>query len=109
MPSTKSITKMGKFYPTIPKSVQPWILEQKMFIVGTAPLSSDGHVNVSPKGGEYFGIIDERTFWYMDLTGSGVETISHLNENSRITAMFMAFDGSPRILRLYGKGVLRHQ
>ena len=65
-------------------------------------------VNVSPKGGKYFGLIDDKTFWYMDLSGSGNETISHLHEpnNGRITIMFNAFDGPPRIVRLWGKGSL---
>jgi hypothetical protein len=35
---------------------------------------------------------------------SGVETISHIRENGRITIMFSAFDGAPRIVRLFGKG-----
>jgi len=77
-----------------------------MFWVATAPLSADGHVNVSPKGGPYFGLLDDRTFWYMDLTGSGNETISHLYEpkNGRITIMFNAFEGPPKIVRLFGTG-----
>ncbi|KAK3075360.1 hypothetical protein LTR53_001365 [Teratosphaeriaceae sp. CCFEE 6253] len=97
---------MGAFYETIPASLIKWILAQKVFWVASAPLSGDGHVNVSPKGGQYFGVIDERTFWYMDLTGSGNETISHLHEpgNSRITIQFNAFDGPPKIVRLWGKG-----
>ncbi|EXJ56587.1 hypothetical protein A1O7_06931 [Cladophialophora yegresii CBS 114405] len=47
-----------------------------------------------------------RQFWYMDLTGSGIETTSHLHEpgNGRITVMFNAFNGPPRILRIFGKG-----
>lgn len=97
---------MGAFYETIPESLMSWILKQKMFWVATAPLSGSGHINVSPKGGEYFGVIDERTFWYMELTGSGSETLAHLYErgNGRITIMFNAFDGPPRIVRLWGKG-----
>lgn len=62
---------MGVFYEAIPKSLFPWILAQKLFYVATAPLSAQGHINVSPKGGEYFGVDDERTFWYQELTGSG--------------------------------------
>jgi hypothetical protein len=98
---------MGVFYETIPKSQFKWILDQKLFWVGTAPLSASGHVNLSPKGGPYFGITDERTFWYMDLTGSGNETISHLHEkgNGRITIMFNGFEGPPKIIRLWGKGL----
>jgi hypothetical protein len=41
---------------------------------------------------------------YLDLTGSGNETAAHLRENGRITFMFCAFAGPPRILRLYGAG-----
>lgn len=98
---------MGVYYETIPNSLRGWILAQKMLWVGSAPLSPDGHINISPKGGEYFGIVDERTFWFMDLTGSGVETMSHLHEpgNGRIVVMFMAFEGPPRIIRIWGKGV----
>ncbi|KAK1752042.1 hypothetical protein QBC47DRAFT_64118 [Echria macrotheca] len=97
---------MGKFFETIPDSLIEWIREQKVFWVATAPLSASGHVNVSPKGGRYFGVLDSATFWYMDLTGSGNETISHLYEpgNGRITVMFNAFDGPPRIARLFGHG-----
>lgn len=97
---------MGAFFETISPSLIQWILEQQMFTVATAPLRGDGHVNVSPKGGKYFGVIDEKTFWYQELSGSGSETVSHLYEpgNGRITIMFNAFDGPPRILRLYGTG-----
>jgi hypothetical protein len=43
---------------------------------------------------------------YLDLTGSGNETAAHVTENGRITFMFCAFTGSPRILRLYGRGAV---
>lgn len=97
---------MGVFYEQIPDSLIKWILEQKMFWVATAPLAAAGHVNVSPKGGEFFGVIDNKTFWYMELTGSGTETLAHLYErgNARITVLFNAFDGPPKIARLFGKG-----
>lgn len=99
---------MGQFYETIPESLVKWILAQKVFWVATAPLSPEGHVNVSPKGGPYFGILDTKTFWYLDLSGSGNETISHLYEknNGRITVMFNAFEGPPRIVRLFGHGTV---
>lgn len=97
---------MGVFYETIPNSLFNWILAQKIFWVATAPLSGTGHVNVSPKGGPYFGLLDDKTFWYLDMTGSGSETISHIYEpgNGRVTIMFNAFEGPPRIVRLWGKG-----
>lgn len=35
---------------------------------------------------------------------SGAETIAHLRENGRITILFCAFEGPPRIVRLFGIG-----
>lgn len=75
-----------------------------MFFVASAPLSSDGHVNLSPKGLDTFRIVSPTRVAYADFTGSGVETIAHVRENGRMTIMFCAFDGSPNILRLYGRG-----
>jgi hypothetical protein len=98
---------MVQFFDEIPDHVLPWLLEQHMFSVATAPLSEDGHVNVSPKGVEgTFHIIDKNTVWYEDLTGSGIETIAHVRENRRITVLFQAFEGPPRICRLFGKGTI---
>ena len=75
-----------------------------MFFVGTAP-SDGGHVNVSPKGPiETLRVLDGRTVAYLDLVGSGAETIAHLRENGRIVIMLCAFEGGPRIVRLHGRG-----
>ncbi|HEY6531745.1 MAG TPA: pyridoxamine 5'-phosphate oxidase family protein [Acidimicrobiales bacterium] len=81
-----------------------WIEQQPAFFVATAPSGSGGHVNLSPKGYDTLRVIDDRTVAYLDLTGSGVETIAHLRENGRITLMLCAFTGPPRIVRLYGTG-----
>ena len=76
-----------------------------MFFVATAPRADDGHLNLSPKGlSGTFAVLDPRTVAYLDLTGSGVETIAHLRENGRIVVMFCAFEGPPRIVRLHGRG-----
>ena len=76
-----------------------------MFFVGTAPLSGDGSVNVSPKGmAGTFAVLTPRRVAYLDYTGSGAETIAHLRENGRIVLMFCAFDGPPKIVRLHGTG-----
>jgi len=97
---------MGVFYETIPDTLRTWLLTQHVFYVATAPLSSSAHINVSPKGGPYFGIPSASQFYYLDLSGSGIETIAHLHEpsNGRIVIMFNAFEGSPRIVRLWGRG-----
>jgi hypothetical protein len=72
---------------------------------GSPPSGSGGHVNLSPKGhGDTFTILDGRTVAYLDLTGSGAETVAHLRDNGRITLVLCAFSGPPRILRLYGQG-----
>ena len=96
---------MGKTYSSIDDHLASFINQQQMFFVATAPLSSDGLVNVSPKGLDgAFKILDETTVAYLDLTGSGVETIAHLKENGRITILFCGFSGAPNLLRLYGRG-----
>jgi len=78
-----------------------------MFWVASAPFSPDGHVNVSPKGlAGTLRILDCHKVWYEDCTGSGAETIAHLRENGRITILFHAFKGPPRIVRLFGKGTV---
>ncbi|MFK7933118.1 MAG: pyridoxamine 5'-phosphate oxidase family protein [Saprospiraceae bacterium] len=95
---------MGKIHASITDDLKDFVAEQKMFFVATAPLTADGFVNLSPKGLNAFRILDEKTVAYLDLTGSGAETIAHLSENQRITIMFCAFTGRPNILRFYGKG-----
>lgn len=95
---------MGKFYDHITPHHQAFIARQHIFFVASAPLSGDGHVNLSPKGLDSFRVLSPNRVAYLDLISSGNETSAHLLENGRITVMFCAFDGSPNILRLYGKG-----
>jgi hypothetical protein len=96
---------VGREYDVIDERWRDWIARQPLFFVGTAPRAEDGHVNVSPKGpGGTFRVLDERTVAYLDVIGSGAETIAHLRENGRIVVMFCAFDGPPKILRLHGRG-----
>jgi hypothetical protein len=80
-----------------------FIAEQPLFFVATAPSGDDGHVNVSPKGYDTFRVLDDTTVAYLDLTGSGAETIAHVRQNGRITIMFCSFDEKPLILRLFGQ------
>ncbi|KAG6887946.1 hypothetical protein C0992_010148 [Termitomyces sp. T32_za158] len=98
---------MVQYYDTIPDFLVPWIEEQKVFWVATAPLTGDGFVNVSPKGMTgTFHVVDASTVWYEDLTGSGIETVAHVRENRRITICFNAFEGPPRICRIYARGTV---
>ena len=96
---------MGREYEVIDDHWRGWIARQPLFFVGSAPLAGDGRVNVSPKGpGGSLRVLDDRTVAYLDVVGSGAETIAHLRENGRIVVMFCAFEGPPKILRLHGRG-----
>lgn len=96
---------MGKVFEQIDDRLRRWLIKQPLFFVATAPTSVDQLVNLSPKGSVgTFAVLDPHTVAYLDLTGSGIETIAHLRENGRIVLMFCAFDGPPKIVRLHGRG-----
>lgn len=95
---------MGKQYQTIDDAMQRWLMAQRLFFVGTAPLAADGHINLSPKGHDALRVLGPTQLAYLDLSGSGVETIAHLRENARIVIMLCAFEGPPRIVRFHGRG-----
>jgi hypothetical protein len=94
---------MGKVVECITAELKAFIEAQQVFFVASAPLSEDGHVNLSPKGLDCLRVLSPDRVAYLDLTGSGNETAAHALENGRITFMFCAFTGPPRILRLYGR------
>jgi hypothetical protein len=96
---------MARTYPVITDELRAFIEAQQVFFVASAPLAAEGHVNVSPKGLDCLRVLGPRRVAYLDLTGSGNETSAHIQENGRVTLMFCAFAGPPRILRLYGAGV----
>jgi hypothetical protein len=96
---------MATVFERIDEHQREWIAARELFFVGTAPLAADGRVNCSPKGPMgTFRVLDDHTVAYLDMVGSGAETVAHLRENGRIVVMFCAFDGPPRILRLHGRG-----
>jgi hypothetical protein len=96
---------MSTVYEGIDAAMAGWIEAQPLFFVATAPLAGDGLVNLSPKGtAGTFRVLDEHTFAYLDMLGSGVETQAHLRENGRVCVMLCAFDGKPNIVRLHGTG-----
>jgi len=95
---------MGKDHEQITDDDRGFIENQRLFFVSTAPLREQGHINLSPKGFDCFRVLSPARVGYLDIVGSGNETSAHLFENGRITFMFCAFDGRPKILRLYGKG-----
>ena len=95
---------MAKTHEEISPKLAAWLERQRLFFVATAPLSPDGHINVSPKGDlRWFRILGPNRVAYLDFVGSGAETIAHAKENGRIVLMFCAFEGPPRIVRLHGR------
>lgn len=96
---------MAKTFEQIDDRLAGFINRQKVFFVATSPGRHEGHVNLSPKGVHgTFTIIDEQTVAYLDIVGSGIETVAHLRNDGRIVIMFCAFEGPPRIVRLHGRG-----
>jgi hypothetical protein len=95
---------MAQTFPRIDADLERWLAAQHVFFVATAPNGPDGHVNCSPKGGDSLRVLDDRTIGYVDVVGSGAETIAHLKENGRIVIMLCAFEGPPRIVRVHGRG-----
>jgi hypothetical protein len=96
---------MAKVFEHIDEKLREFIEAQTMFFVATAPSGDGGHVNLSPKGGRnLFHVTGPLGFAYVDLMGSGIETVAHLRENGRIVIMFCAFEGPPKIVRLHGVG-----
>jgi len=96
---------MAKVFDRIDEHLREWVAKQRLYFVGTAPLAGDGHVNVSPKGPiETLKVLDDHTVAYLDMVGSGAETIAHLRENGRVVVMLCAFEGPPRIVRFHGRG-----
>lgn len=95
---------MAKEFSHIDRHLRDFIDQQAVFFVATAP-SEGGWINLSPKGyRDTFAVLDDHTVAYLDLFGSGAETIAHLRENGRITVMFCSFTRNSRILRLFGAG-----
>ena len=98
---------MGQQFNEIAEKHKAFIESQPVFFVGTA--ASDGRVNVSPKGMDCLRVVDQNRVIWLNVTGSGNETATHINHNPRMTLMFNAFAGDPLILRLYGTATCVHQ
>ncbi len=97
---------MGKQYTSISDKLHDFILSQKIFFVGTA--TNDSRVNVSPKGMDSLRVCSANRVLWLNVTGSGNETATHIQSHPRMTLMFCAFEGTPMILRLYGEARAIH-
>jgi hypothetical protein len=93
---------MGKQFSSIAPEHREFIERQRIFFNASA--AREGRVNLSPRDVASLRVLDANTVVYLDLTGSGNETAAHLIADGRLTLMFCAFEGSPLILRLYGRG-----
>jgi hypothetical protein len=95
---------MGKVHDGISDELASWLRSQPVFFVATAPLSAEGRLNLSPRGLDCLSVLGPHRVAWVDLTGSGVETVAHLRENGRIVVMWCAFEGPPKIVRVHGRG-----
>lgn len=95
--------ELGKSYPEIDGNLATFIERQRMFFVATVPSDAAGHINLSPKGLDTFRILGPKSVAFVDLVGSGIETIAHVKNDGRIVLMFCAFEGPPSVLRLHGR------
>jgi hypothetical protein len=93
---------MVEFFDSISPQLAAWAKQQPVFFTASAPLAGK-HINISPKGlpASTFHILSPTRVAYIDATGSGSETISHIYENGRVTVMFCSFDANPLIMRLF--------
>jgi hypothetical protein len=106
-PEPSQDVAMARRYPELSPELIEFIQAQKLFFVGTA--ANDGTINVSPKGYDSLRVLSPNHIVWLNITGSGNETAAHLAENGRMTLMFCAFDGNPKILRLYGQARAIHK
>lgn len=98
---------MAQKYTAISDKHRQFILEQKVYFVGTA--MAQGHINVSPKGMDSLRVLDANRVLWLSVTGSGNESSAHVQNDSRMTVMFCSFTGPPMIMRLYGTALVIHK
>jgi hypothetical protein len=96
---------MAEIFSELDQRLINFIKAQKIFFVASAPNDlQNEYVNLSPKGYDTLGVLDNKTIVYADYPGSGNETATHLQQNGSLTMMFASFDKAPMVLRLYGRG-----
>lgn len=98
---------MAQFFESLSERHTAFIEAQKLFFVATA--TADSRINLSPKGMDALRVTGPRRVVWLNLTGSGNETAAHLQHAPRMTLMFCAFEGSPMIMRLFGRARAVHR
>ena len=98
---------MGTRYDALEPHFIKFIEKKHIFFCGTA--ANDGRVNVSPKGKDSLRVLSPNRIIWRNLTGSGNETASHLDDTNRMTLMWCSFDRPLMILRCYGTARAIHR
>jgi len=98
---------MAQFFDSLSDRQVAFIEAQKMFFVATA--AAGGRINLSPKGMDALRVLGPQRVAWLNLTGSGNETAAHVQHEPRMTMMFCAFEGSPTIMRLFGRARAVHR
>lgn len=88
-----------------PKDIK-FIEAQKLFYVASA---SNSEVNLSPKGHDSLRVLDESTLLFMNYSGSGNRSYRDASNDGEFTLVFNAFEGTPKILRLFCKASIVHR
>lgn len=93
---------MGQRYEKLSQSDKEFIANQHIFFIASA--SNGGEVNLSPRGYDCFRVTGDNEAVFLDYVGSGNRTARDIEADGEVTVMFTAFEGKPRILRLFCKG-----
>jgi hypothetical protein len=93
---------MGQRYENLSQSDKEFITKQHLFFIASA--SRSGEVNLSPRGYDCFRVTGDNEAVFLDYFGSGNRTARDIEADGEVTVMFTAFEGKPRILRLFCKG-----
>ena len=94
---------MGKQYASLTSEDIDFISKQKLFYIASC---ANNEVNLSPRGFDCVHVLDTNTLLFLDYPGSGNRTARDIQNDGEITLVFNAFEGSPRIVRLFCKGEL---
>jgi len=91
---------LGKQYKKLTDKDIKFIQEQKLFYLASA---SNKEVNLSPKGYDSIRVLGNTTILFMSYPGSANRTYRDAVNNGKFTLVFNAFEGKPKILRLFCK------
>lgn len=94
---------MGQRYEKLSASDKAFIKRQHLFFIAS---SSGKEVNLSPRGYDCFRILGDNEALFLDYPGSGNRTATDIASDGEVTLMFCAFEGKPKIVRLFCKGEL---